>query len=478
VPPKIIFEKSVKGRRGYRLPPLDVPPESLPAGMVRETLDLPELSELDVVRHFTQLSQQNFSIDTHFYPLGSCTMKYNPKVNDEISGFSGFAGIHPFQPAEQVQGALELMFSLQEILSEITGMDAVSLEPAAGAHGELTGLLMIRAYFRDKKEDRRIILVPDSSHGTNPATASMLGYDVVQIRSDARGGVDLEHLDKLLSENVAALMLTNPSTLGLFEENILEISKRVHQKGGVLYYDGANLNAILGIARPGDFGFDIVHLNLHKTFSIPHGGGGPGAGPIGVKKYLEPYLPIPIAAKGTEGYFLNENYPKSIGRVKAYYGNFLHLVRGLVYILAQGPEGLKRIAELSVLNANYLMKALKPYYDLPYDRLCKHEFVISANRQKKNGVRALDIAKRLLDYGIHPPTVYFPLIVEEALMIEPTETESKETLDHFIDVMKKIAEEAEKTPELVLEAPHSTPVARVDDVQAARKPNLCFNIGN
>ncbi len=475
----LLFEKSVPGRPGYQLPTLDVPLEPLPTDDLRKDLELPELSELDVVRHFTRLSQLNFSIDTHFYPLGSCTMKYNPKINDELAGLPGFADLHPFQPEHQIQGALELLVLLQKILAEITGMDAVSLQPAAGAHGELTGLIMIRAYFRDRGENRHIVLVPDSAHGTNPATAAMLGFKVVQIPSNARGGVDLEALDAALSPDVAALMLTNPNTLGLFDENTLEIAKRVHAKGGLLYYDGANLNAILGIARPGDFGFDVVHLNLHKTFSIPHGGGGPGAGPIGVKAFLEPYLPLPVITEKKQEassihYALDENRPKSIGRVKAYYGNFLHLVRGLAYTLAQGPGGLRKIAEISVLNANYLMQALKKYYDLPYDRICKHEFILSAKRQKAHNVRALDIAKRLLDYGIHPPTVYFPLIVAEALMIEPTETESKETLDRFIEVMIKIAEEAEKNPELVQGAPYSTPVSRVDDVLAARKPNVCW----
>lgn len=475
----LIFEKSVPGRRGYRASKLDVPLEPLPSADKRNVLELPEVSELDVVRHFTRLSQLNFSIDTHFYPLGSCTMKYNPKINDEIAGFSGFAQIHPLQPVEQVQGALAVMAALQDVLAEITGMDAVSLQPAAGAHGELTGLLMIKSYFHDKKENRSVVLVPDSAHGTNPATAGMLGYQVVQIPSDAHGEVDLNALEKALTPNVACLMLTNPNTLGLFESQILQIAKKVHEAGALLYYDGANLNAILGIARPGDFGFDVVHLNLHKTFSIPHGGGGPGSGPIGVKARLEPYLPAPLIVKektaSGETFRLDENRPKSIGRIKAYYGNFLHLVRGLVYILSQGPEGLRKIGQYSVLNANYLMQALKRTYSLPYDRLCKHEFVISAKKQKDaHHVRALDIGKRLLDYGYHSPTVYFPLIVEEALMIEPTETESKETLDGFVEAMKKISEEAETNPELVLGAPHTTPVGRIDDVLAARKPNVCY----
>jgi glycine dehydrogenase subunit 2 len=480
MPEPLIFEKSSPERKGYLFPSLDVPifENSLSSEAAREDLPLPELSELDVVRHFTRLSQENFSIDTHFYPLGSCTMKYNPKIHDELASLSGFSDLHPFQPEDQVQGALEIMFQLQNLLAEITGMDSISLEPAAGAHGEFTGLLMVQAYFKDKKESRRQVLVPDSSHGTNPATAAMAGYEVVQIPSNSRGGVELESLKQSLSENVAALMLTNPNTLGLFDENILEITRLVHEKGGILYYDGANLNPILGIARPGDFGFDVVHVNLHKTFTIPHGGGGPGAGPVGVKKFLEPYLPVPIVKKkknsGQEWYYLDDHYPKSIGKIKAYYGNFLHLVRGLAYILSQGAEGLKRIAELSVLNANYMKEALKKYYDLPYDRMCQHEFVLSAKKQKAYGVKASDIAKRLLDYGFHPPTIYFPLIVEEALMIEPTETESREMLDKFIRAMIQIAEEAEKNPSLVKGAPYTTPISRVDEVLAARKPNLCW----
>jgi glycine dehydrogenase subunit 2 len=480
MPEPLIFEKSSPERKGYLFSDLDVPIsiDSIPPDALREDLLLPELSELDVVRHFTRLSQENFSIDTHFYPLGSCTMKYNPKIHDELASLPGFTDLHPFQPENQIQGALETMFELQNLLAEITGMDAVSLEPAAGAHGEFTGLLMIQAYFKEKNELRHKVIVPDSSHGTNPATAAMAGYQVVQVPSNSKGGVDLEALKQSLSEDVAALMLTNPNTLGLFDENILEISRLVHEKGGILYYDGANLNPILGIARPGDFGFDVVHVNLHKTFTIPHGGGGPGAGPVGVKEILKPYLPVPIVKKRTESaadwYYLDHNCPKSIGRIKAYYGNFLHLVRGLAYILSQGAFGLKKIAELSVLNANYLKEILKKYYDLPYDRICQHEFVLSAKKQKEHGVKASDIAKRLLDYGFHPPTVYFPLIVEEALMIEPTETESKEMLDKFTAAMIQIADESEKNPSLVKGAPYSTPISRVDEVMAARKPNLCW----
>lgn len=470
----LIFTKSVKGRKGYRLPVNDVPQSKLPESELRTNLILPELSELDVVRHFTRLSQLNFSIDTHFYPLGSCTMKYNPKINDALAALPGFSQIHPLQPEDEIQGALELIYLLGQALSEISGMDAFSLSPAAGAHGELTGLLMVRAYFKDKNEKRSIVLVPDSSHGTNPATASMLGYRVASIASNSRGGVDLAALRRAMTDEVAALMLTNPNTLGLFDENILEIARIVHAKGSILYYDGANLNPILGIARPGDFGFDVVHLNLHKTFSIPHGGGGPGAGPVGVKKKLEPYLPVPLVVQEDDHYRFDSNRPKSIGRVKAYAGNFLHLVRGLAYIYGLGPEGLRKTAEISVLNANYLMRALKKRYDLPYDRVCMHEFVLSAKRQKQKGISALDIGKRLLDYGFHPPTVYFPLIVEEALMIEPTETETKETLDAFIQAMFSIADEAESNPDVVRAAPVSTPVGRVDEVLAARKPNVCW----
>ncbi|MBI2264015.1 MAG: aminomethyl-transferring glycine dehydrogenase subunit GcvPB [Armatimonadetes bacterium] len=477
----LLSELSSPGRSGYGLPELDVPRESLdaliPPSCQRQDLPLPELSEMDVVRHFVRLSQKNASIDTGMVPLGSCTMKYNPKVNEDVSRFLGFSWIHPLQPEKTVQGALRLIYDLDRLLCAITGMEFFTLQPAAGAHGELTGMLMAKAYFDHRGEKRARVLVPDSSHGTNPATANMCGFQVTEVPSCLKGGVDLDALNAALGPDVAALMLTNPNTLGLFDERILKIAQSVHKSGALLYYDGANLNANLGLVRPGDLGFDIIHLNLHKTFSTPHGGGGPGAGPVGVKRELAPFLPSPIVCRRNSNgkkdeYFLDFGRPMSIGRVKAFWGNFLVLVRAYAYIRMHGGRGLQRIAEGAVLNANYVMNALKPYYDLPYDRTCQHEFVLSARRQKKKGVRALDIAKRLLDYGFHAPTVYFPLIVEEALMIEPTETESKATLDAFIEAMIAIAREAEENPDLVLHAPHATPVGRLDEVAAARKPNL------
>lgn len=477
---EIIYEKSKPERRGYRLPENDVPEEKLPVEFLRDSLLLPEVSELDVVRHFTRLSQKNYAVDLMFYPLGSCTMKYNPKINEDVIRFDGFSNLHPSQPIYTTQGALKLMWDLSEMLCAITGMDAFTLQPAAGAHGELTGLLMIKAFFdKVSGEKRDIVLVPDSAHGTNPATATMAGFNVIEIKSNSRGGVDLSDLNQKLSPRVAALMLTNPNTLGLFDENVLEIASSVHKAGGLLYYDGANFNASIGVARPGDMGFDVIHLNLHKTFAVPHGGGGPGAGPVGVKEKLANLLPVPVVARcekpdKKESFILDWDRPDSIGKMKSFYGNFLALVRAYCYLLHYGKNGLRNIAEMAVLNANYLMESLKSSYDLPYDRTCQHEFVLSANRQKKNGIRALDIAKRLLDFGIHAPTIYFPLIVEEALMIEPTETESKETLDYFIDVMKQIAKEAEDAPEVIKGAPTKTPVRRLDEVLAARKPNLCW----
>jgi glycine dehydrogenase subunit 2 len=450
---------------------------NIPDKMLRQRIDLPELSEVDVVRHYTGLSRMNYGVDTGFYPLGSCTMKYNPKVNERACRMPGFCAIHPYEPEEMVQGALELMYNLEKDLCEITGMQKFSLQPAAGAHGELTGLMIIKAYFMDKKENRRKILVPDSSHGTNPASAAFCGYDVVQVNSNQRGGVDLKHLEELMTEDVAALMLTNPNTLGLFDENITEITRIVHSKGGKLYYDGANMNAILGKCRPGDMGFDVIHLNLHKTFSTPHGGGGPGSGPVGASAELEPYLPKPTIERAEKGknYYYRMNYdrPKSIGRVRSYYGNFGVMVRAYAYIKALGGEGLKEVAENAVLNANYLMKKLKDYYYLPYDRTCMHEFVLSGRNQAYgNGVHTTDIAKRILDYGMHAPTIYFPLIVEEALMIEPTETEGKDTLDEFAEVMKKIAEDCRTNPDIVKNAPKNTPVKRLDNTLAARSHDL------
>lgn len=477
----LLYEKSKKGRRGYRLPSCDVPSAPFPEKFRRNKLLLPEVSELDVVRHFTTLSQKNFAVDTGFYPLGSCTMKYNPKVNEDAAGYEGFLGVHPLQPEDTAQGALQVMWELSQMLSILTGMDAFTLQPAAGAHGELTGLLMIQAYFNKRKEERDTVLIPDSAHGTNPATAAMLGFNVVEVKSDSRGGVDLSDIKEKLSPRIAALMLTNPNTLGIFDENILEVASLVHKSGALLYYDGANFNASMGIVRPGDMGFDVIHLNLHKTFSVPHGGGGPGSGPVGVKSALREFLPAPIlncqtsseAGKEKSVFGLDWNRPCSIGKIKSFYGNFLALLRAYCYLRYHGGEGVKKVAQIAVLNANYLMNNLKGYYDLPYDRTCQHEFVLSARRQKAKGVKALDIAKRLLDFGIHSPTIYFPLIVEEALMIEPTETESKETLDHFIKVMVNIAKEAEESQELLREAPKLTHVRRLDEVSAARKPNLC-----
>lgn len=477
---KLIFELSSPGRRGYSLPAVDVPEQEVSALIPQEYLrteapELPEVSEVDVVRHFTRLSQQNFGVDTGFYPLGSCTMKYNPKVNEEMARLSGFSRIHPYQPEETVQGALQMMYELAGYLAEVTGMAKVTLQPAAGAHGELTGLKIIKAYHEHRGDTKRTkVIVPDSSHGTNPATAAVAGFKIVEIKSNADGDVDLEALKQAVNEETAALMLTNPSTLGMFETNIEAIAKIVHDAGGLLYYDGANTNAIMGYARPGDMGFDVVHLNLHKTFSTPHGGGGPGAGPVGVKEFLTQYLPKPTVEYNADEdkYYLNYDLPYSIGRMKAFYGNFGVLVKAYTYIRALGAEGLKEATENAVLNANYLKKLVAQYYYSPFDRHCKHEFIVTPKNLKEYGVHTLDIAKRLLDYGFHPPTIYFPLIVEEAMMFEPTETESKETLDGFAEAMAKIAEECKENPELVRTAPHSTVVGRLDEVRAARQPDL------
>ncbi|PZM65226.1 aminomethyl-transferring glycine dehydrogenase subunit GcvPB [Paenibacillus dendritiformis] len=475
---KLIFELSKPGRTAYSLPECDVPQrdieEMVPAAMLRQQpAELPEVYEVDVIRHYTELSRRNFGIDNGFYPLGSCTMKYNPKINEDVARLAGFAKIHPYQPADSIQGALEMLYTLQQDLAALTGMDEVTLQPAAGAHGEWTGLMMIRAYHESKGEIRTKVIVPDSSHGTNPASATAAGLDTITIPSDERGLVDLEALRAAVGPDTAALMLTNPSTLGLFEEHILEIADIVHEAGGLLYYDGANSNAIMGITRPGDMGFDVVHLNLHKTMSTPHGGGGPGAGPVGVKSILAPYLPKPLIVKKEDGSFgFEEERPTSIGRVKAYLGNFGILVRAYTYMRTYGPDGLRRVSECAVLNANYMMHRLAPYFEVPYPGVCKHEFVISGSGLKQYGVRTLDVAKRLLDFGFHPPTIYFPLNVEECMMIEPTETESKETLDTFIDTMIQIAKEAEEQPDLLLNAPHHTDVRRLDETLAARKPVL------
>lgn len=471
-----IFESSKAGRIGYSLPASDVPVKSLPETFRRkEPARLPEISELQLMRHYTHLSSKNFGVENGFYPLGSCTMKYNPKVNEVTARLDGFANIHPFQSTDTVQGALQLMHELQEDLKVVTGMDAVSLQPAAGAHGEWTGLMMVRAYHEKNGDTKRTkVLVPDSAHGTNPSSANIAGYDVVSIPTNEAGLVDLEALKGKVGDDTAALMLTNPNTLGLFEKDIVAIAEIIHDAGGLLYYDGANLNAIMAKTSPGLMGFDIVHLNLHKTFSTPHGGGGPGAGPVGVKAHIAPFMPVPRVVEENGVYALEEDAPESIGRVKAYFGNFGVLVRAYTYIRTMGPVGLRKVSEGAVLHANYMAKRLQEEYELAYPELCKHEFVLSGKRQKKEGVRTLDIAKRLLDYGFYAPTVYFPLIVEEAMMIEPTETESKETLDEFIDVMLEIAREARENPELVTEAPHTKPVRRLNETRAARQVKVNY----
>ncbi|MFJ5624948.1 aminomethyl-transferring glycine dehydrogenase subunit GcvPB [Peribacillus loiseleuriae] len=475
----LIFEISRSGRVGFSLPESDVDhvdiTSKLPKHLIRDIpAELPEVSELQLVRHYTALSNKNHGIDNGFYPLGSCTMKYNPKINEDVARLEGFSRIHPYQPVETVQGALEVLYELQEELAVITGMDAVTLQPSAGAQGEWTGLMMVKAYHAQKGETRKQVLVPDSAHGTNPASATVAGFETITIPSNENGLVNLEELKKHVGPDTAALMLTNPNTLGLFEKEIVEIAQVVHEAGGLLYYDGANANAILGKTTPGQMGFDIVHLNLHKTFTTPHGGGGPGAGPVGVKEKLIPFLPVPRVEKDGGNYVLNSNHPLSIGRVKGYYGNFGILLRAYTYIRTMGPEGLRQVSESAVLHANYLRKRLEPYFEAPYSQVCKHEFVLSGSRQKKLGVRTLDMAKRLLDFGYHPPTIYFPLNVEECLMIEPTETESKETLDAFADVMIQIAKEVEENPGVVLDAPHSTVIGRLDEVQAARQPILRY----
>ena len=479
---KSVFGLGRDGRRGYTLPLCDVLErdisELVPARFIRKNApNLPQLTELEVIRHFTRLSKANFSVDSELYPLGSCTMKYNPKINEELAESIDFRCIHPFASEELSQGSLHILYHMDRLLSEIGGMAKTCMQPAAGAHGELTAMMMIKAYFKDKKEKRGKVIVPDSAHGTNPASAALCGYEVVEVKSDNRGNIDVESLKNVVDEKVACLMLTNPNTLGLFDEHIMEISEIIHSKGALLYYDGANMNAILGIVRPGDMGFDIMHYNLHKTFSTPHGGGGPGSGPISCKERLKPYLPVPLIEKNKEhNYYFEYNCPKSIGRMHSFYGNFLVILKAYVYIRMLGPDGLRDVSENAVLNANYLLTKLKNHFDVSYDRNCMHEFVLSAQRFKKKGVRALDIAKRLLDYGMHPPTMYFPLIVDEALMIEPTETETKEVLDEFIDVMVKITQEIENTPEKVINAPHKTSLSRLDEVEAARHPDLRWSI--
>ncbi|MDH4067492.1 MAG: aminomethyl-transferring glycine dehydrogenase subunit GcvPB [Dehalococcoidia bacterium] len=464
---------SQPGKIGCSLPALDVPPAELPPGdLLRQELELPEVSEVELMRYFIALSKLNYGVDTGFYPLGSCTMKYNPKWHEDIAKLSGFASIHPLQPGESVQGALQLMFELQEYLTEITGMHATSLVPIAGAHGEFGGLLMVKAYHQDRGDKaRKKILLTDSSHGTNPASAVMCGFEIGVVASDSEGNVDMKSLESAMDEEVAALTLTMPTTLGLFDPRMLEISELVHERGGLLGADGANLNAFLGRVKFGELGYDYVQLNLHKTFSTPHGGGGPGSGPVCVRENLADFLPSPLVNKNG-GTYKFVSPAKSIGRIANFHGNFGVMCKAYAYIRSMGAAGLKEVSEEAVLNANYLKEKLKPYYHLPYDRTCMHEVVFSGRRQKAKGVHTVDVAKRLLDYGLHPPTVYFPLIVDEALMIEPTETESKKTLDAFIEAMKEIARDAEENPEVLHSAPHNTPVKRLDDVRAARNPDL------
>lgn len=482
---QLIFEKSRVGRTAATLPACDVPQEELGSLLgtenLRGDLPLPEVSELDVVRHFTHLSQRNYSIDGGFYPLGSCTMKYNPKVNEKTAALPGFASLHPLQPEETVQGALAVVYELQALLAEICGMKATTLQPAAGAHGELLSMMMVKAYHAKRGEPHRnVVVIPDSAHGTNPASAARCGFKVKGIPSNQRGCTDLSALKAALDGNVAALMLTNPNTVGLFESDIQEICRLVHEAGGLVYCDGANMNAMLGLTRPGDMGFDVMHFNLHKTFSTPHGGGGPGCGAVSVQSVLEPFLPVPTVTKTGEGseatYRFDFDRPDSIGKIHSFYGAFLIAVRAYTYIRSLGAQGLREVGENAVLNANYVRARLAPYFEVAYgNQPCMHEVVLSANRQKQqSGVRALDISKRLMDYGFHPPTNYFPLIVPEALMIEPTETESKQTLDEFIEAMIAIAREAESTPEVVKSAPHTTLISRLDETAAVKHLDLRY----
>lgn len=469
----LIFEKSVPGRVGYQLEKLDVPEYDISNldTKLRKELDLPEVSENEVVRHYINMGSKNYHIDKGFYPLGSCTMKYNPKINEDMARIPNMANIHPKQDDEDIQGVLEALYDTQEYLREIAGMDAMTLQPAAGAHGELTGLMIIKKYHENNKNyNKTKIIVPDSAHGTNPATAAMLGLDIVEIPSLKDGSVDIEELKKVLDEDIAGLMLTNPSTLGLFEKNIKEIADLVHDVGGLLYYDGANMNAIMGMSRPGDMGFDVMHFNVHKTFSTPHGGGGPGAGPVGVKSFLKDYLPIPVVEKKDDKFFMNYDLKNTIGKVKSFYGNYGVILRTYVYILTMGAQGLKKASKTAVLNANYMQAKLKDVYKLNSDRICMHEFVLSGIIGRDE-IPTLDIAKRIIDFGFHPPTIYFPLIVNGAIMIEPTETETKETLDKYIGAMKKIAKEDIQT---LKDAPSRTDFARVDEVYAAKNLKITY----
>jgi glycine dehydrogenase subunit 2 len=473
---KLIFEISSPGRVGFSLPDNETGKplaELVPAKFLRKDAPaLPEVSEFDVVRHYSRLSRMNYGVDTHFYPLGSCTMKYNPKINEDMARLAGFARLHPLVRDEDAQGALQLMYDLAAMLSEIAGMDAVSLQPAAGAQGELAGVLMIRAYHRSRGEQRTKVLIPDSAHGTNPASTALAGYEVVEVKSLPNGEVDVEALTREVGPDVAAFMITVPNTLGMFEPRIMEITEICHAKGVQVYMDGANLNAILGITRPGDLGFDVCHFNLHKTFTTPHGGGGPGAGPVGIKSHLAPFLPAPVVVKDGDRYALDWKRQQSIGKLQAFWGNFGMLVRAYTYIRTMGADGLRSVSDNAVLNANYIMKRLEADYDVSVPGPCMHECVLSARRQKKQGVTATDIAKRLLDLGFYAPSTYFPLIVEEALMIEPTETEAKETLDAFCDAMIRIARETEREPAVIHDAPVTTPVRRLDQTRAARDPDL------
>jgi glycine dehydrogenase subunit 2 len=476
----LIFEKGGKGRQAYSLPACDVPErdaeELLPKNLLREEPPaLPEVSEPELVRHYINLSQQNYSVDGNFYPLGSCTMKYNPKINEDVANLPGLNLIHPLQPDETVQGALRLMYELEGLLKEIGGLSRVSLQPAAGAQGELTGMLVIRAYHESKGAPRRKVIVPDSAHGTNPASAHLAGFEVVEVKSSPEGLVDVERLRELADADTAGFMLTVPNTLGLFEKDIIEISRIIHDAGGLMYMDGANMNALVGLVRPGDMGFDVVHFNLHKTFSTPHGGGGPGAGPVGVTSALARFLPFPMVEKDGDRYYLTYDRPDSIGRVQAFNGNFGVLVRAYAYIRSMGPDGLREVSENAIINANYLLARLKDHYQLAHDTPCMHEVVFSGKLQKEHGVHTKDIAKRLLDFGFYAPTVYFPLVVDEAIMIEPTETESKQTLDAFVDAMVEIAREVIETPEKVLNAPHTTPLSRLDETEAARHPVIRYS---
>ena len=477
---KLIFDLSKAGRQGYSLPAnkWETSVSELPAGLRRaEAPALPEVSELDVVRHYTNLSQMNFGVDSGYYPLGSCTMKYNPKINEEIASMPAFAGIHPLQPASTVQGVLRLYKDLAHALSSITGMAEFTLNPFAGAHGELTGLMVIRQYHISRADFKRTrIIVPDSAHGTNPASAAVCGLEIVQVKSKENGLVDVEDLKPLLDDTIAGIMMTNPNTLGLFEKDIREIAALVHECGGLLYYDGANMNALMGVVRPGDMGFDVLHLNLHKTFSTPHGGGGPGAGPVGVAQHLVPYLPVPKVLEDVDGslYVEGSGAGDTCGRISGFMGNFAVLLRAYTYILTLGKQNIRMVGPLAVLGANYIKESLKDSFKLPIASVCKHEFVFDGLLDQSTGVTTLDVAKRLLDYGFHAPTIYFPLLFHQAIMIEPTETESKETLDGFIEIMKHIAEEALNDPESLKTAPHTTPVRRLDETTAARQPVLRY----